>query len=108
MLQRNYLPATLLNSVTMKKKTRSILEEINAMSPKRDKAQIVESNAQQVIGAAINLINLINESFDEETAADLNKRLLNSIRTQDSKKFARGIAKVDENTRHNQRRPKKT
>ena len=84
----------------MKKKTRSILEEINAMSPKRDKKQIVESNAQQVIVTAINLINLINESFDEETASDLNKRLLNSIRTQDPKKFARGITKANEDKRH--------
>ena len=84
----------------MKKKTRSILEEINAMSPKRDKKQIVESNAEQVIVTAINLIELINESFDVETAADLNKRLINSIRTKDPKKFARGISKVNENKRH--------
>ena len=80
----------------MKRKTRSILEEINAMSPKRDKKQIVESNAQQVIVTAINLINLINESFDVETAADLNKRLINSIRTRDPRKFLRGFGKVNE------------
>lgn len=80
----------------MKRKTRSILEEINAMAPKRDKKQIVESNAEQVIVTAINLINLINESFDVETAADLNKRLINSIRTKDPKKFKRGIAKVED------------
>ena len=87
----------------MKRKTRSILEEINAMSPKRDTKQIVESNATQVIVTAINLINLINESFDVETAADLNKRLINSIRTKDPKKFARGIGKVNENSRHTRR-----
>ena len=79
----------------MKRKTRSILEEINAMAPKRDKKQIVESNAEQVIVTAINLINLINESFDVETAADLNKRLINSIRTKDPKKFIRGIKRVE-------------
>ncbi len=80
----------------MKKNTRSILEEINAMSPKRDKKQIVESNAQQVIVTAINLIKLINESFDPEVAEDLNKRLLASIRLQDPKKFSRGIAKIED------------
>ena len=84
----------------MKRKTRSLLEEINAMSPKREKKHIVESNAQQVIVTAINLINMINESFDSETAADLNKRLINSIRTKDPRKFQRGIGKVDENSRH--------
>ena len=78
----------------MKRKTRSLLEEINSMSPKRDKKQIVESNAVQVIGTAINLINLINESFDTETANDLNKRLINSIRAKDPRKFQRGIGKV--------------
>lgn len=79
----------------MKHKTRSILEEINAMAPKRDKKHIVESNGQQVIQTAINLINLINESYDAETASDLNKRLINAIRTKDPKKFARGIGKVE-------------
>ena len=78
----------------MKRKTRSLLEEINSMSPKRDKKQIVESNAQQVIGTAIHLIDLINESFDEETANALNKRLINSIRAKDPRKFQRGIGKV--------------
>ena len=78
----------------MKRKTRSILEEINAMSPKRDKKHVVESNGQQVILTAINLIDLINESFDVETASDLNNRLINAIRTKDPKKFARGIGKV--------------
>ena len=29
----------------MKRKTRSILEEINSMSPKRDRRQLVEANA---------------------------------------------------------------
>lgn len=78
----------------MKRKTRSILEEINAMSPKRDKRQIVEANAEQVIVTAINLIDLINETFDVETAADLNKRLINSIRTKDPRKFKRGVSKL--------------
>ena len=40
------------------------------------------------------IIDLINESFDVETASDLNKRLINAIRTKDPKKFARGIGKV--------------
>jgi hypothetical protein len=78
----------------MKRKTRSILEEINSMSPNRDRKQIVEANAEQVIVTAINLINLINETFDVETAADLNKRLINSIRTKDPRKFKRGVSKL--------------
>ena len=78
----------------MKRKTRSILEEINSMSTKRDRRQLVEANAEQVIATAINLIELINETFDNETAADLNKRLINSIRTKDPRKFKRGVSKL--------------
>ncbi len=78
----------------MKRKTRSILEEINAMSPKRDRRQLVEANAEQVIVTAINLIEMINDTFDVETAADLNKRLINSIRTKDPRKFKRGVSKL--------------
>lgn len=80
----------------MKRKTRSILEEINSMSPRRDKKQIVEANAEQVIMTAINLIELIDETFDAETAADLNKRLINSIKTKDLRKFKRGITRVED------------
>jgi hypothetical protein len=82
----------------MKRQTRSILEEINAMSPKQDKKQIVESSAQQVIVTAINLMKLI----DAEVAADLNKRLINSIKTKDPRKFKRGVSKI-EDPRHTRR-----
>jgi len=37
---------------------------------------------------------MINETFDVETAADLNKRLINSIRTKDPRKFKRGVSKL--------------
>ena len=74
----------------MKRQTRSILEEINAMSPK------------QVIVTAINLMELITETFDAQTAADLNKRLINSIKTKDPRKFARGVSKI-EDPRHTRR-----
>lgn len=80
----------------MKKNTRSILEEINAMSPKRDKRQLVESNAQHVMQTAINLIELIDKSFPPDVAEDLQKRLINSIRTKDPKKFIRGIQRVED------------
>lgn len=80
----------------MKKNTRSILEEINAMSPKRDKRQVVESNALHVMQTAINLIEMIDKSFPPDVAEDLQKRLINSIRTKDPKKFIRGIQRVED------------
>lgn len=89
----------------MKKQTRSILEEINGLPLRRDKGQIIESSGSQVIGAAINLMRLINETYDKEVAADLNKRLISSIRANDPKKFTRGISRIDENKRHSRRKP---
>ena len=83
----------------MKKRTRSILEEINTISRGRDRKYLIESNASNIIASAINLIEMISESYDEETANDLNKRLVNSIRSRDIKKFERGIKKANASKR---------
>lgn len=88
----------------MKKRTRSILEEINSISSQRDSKYLVENTAENVIVSASNLIRLIQETYDEETSQDLVKRLINSIRTQDEMKFRRGIRKANENKRHTGRK----
>ncbi len=75
----------------MQKKTRSILDELASMPVLGDRASLVESRATHVIQGAINLINYIKENFDSETSAELERRLLNSIRAQDPNKFSRGI-----------------
>ena len=48
------------------------------------------------IDSAINLVNTIYEHYDSETASELERRLLNSIRGQDNKKFIRSIRKADD------------
>lgn len=78
----------------MQKRTRSILDELDSMLAHRDKDNLVESRASHVIQGAINLVNYIKENYDEETALELERRLLNSIRTQDVSKFTRGIRKI--------------
>jgi len=87
----------------VKKRTRSILEEISRIDVNKDKEHFIESKATHIIAGTENLMNLINETYDEETAHDLTKRLLNAIRTQDPKKFQRGIRKVNESRRHTKR-----
>lgn len=82
----------------MKKKTRSILEELDSISKYYDKKQIVENTAKNIIASASNLISLIKETYDEQTANDLEKRLFSSIRTGDDKKFIRGIRKIDDDS----------
>jgi hypothetical protein len=57
----------------------------------KDRENLVESRASHVIQGAINLINYIKENYDAEQSAELERRLLNSIRAQDPAKFARGV-----------------
>lgn len=78
----------------MQKKTRSILDELDNHFVQKDRENVVESRAVHVIQGAINLINSIRENYDPETAAELERRLLNSIRGQDSNKFIRGIRRL--------------
>lgn len=75
----------------MQKRTRSILDELAQMPVTRDRENLVESRAAHVIQGAINLINYIKENYDAEQSAELERRLLNSIRAQDPAKFARGV-----------------
>lgn len=75
----------------LQKKTRSILDELATLPVSKDRDNLVESRAAHVIHGAINLINYIKENYDTEAAAELERRLLNSIRAQDPAKFARGV-----------------
>ena len=83
----------------MQKRTRSILDELDGLMAHRDRANLVESRASNVIAGAINLINYIRENYDVASADELERRLINSIRGQDPNKFIRGIRKMssDEN-----------
>ena len=78
----------------MQKRTRSILDELDSMLAHKDRENLVESRAGHVIQGAINLINYIKENYDSETAIELERRLINSIKTQDATKFTRGIRKI--------------
>ena len=80
----------------MKKQTRSILQELNNLAITSDKDRLIESTANNIINSSINLINLINSEYDATTASELERRFLNSIRSDDPKKFKRGITKIIE------------
>jgi hypothetical protein len=78
----------------MKKSTRSLLEELNEFAAKKHTESLIESRAHHIIDSAVNLISLIKEQFDPQIAFELEKRLINSIRSGDSTKFTRGIRKI--------------
>jgi len=80
----------------MKKQTRSILEELNNLHGNRDNDRFIDATASNIIESSINLLSKIHETYDIETASELERRFLNSIRTGDPKKFRRSIQKVIE------------
>lgn len=78
----------------MQRKTRSILEELDTFRSPKDRENLIESRANHVIQGAINLINFIRENYDTAQSEELERRLLNSIRAQDSSKFSRGVKRI--------------
>ena len=85
----------------MRKSTRSILQELSDLGITRDKDQVIESRGSNLIESAINLLSLIREQYDIETAAELERRFVNAIRTGDAAKFKRGIKKIQESKNAN-------
>ena len=80
----------------MRKSTRSILQELSDLGVSRDKDQVIESRGSNLRESSINLISLIREHYDLETAAELERRFLNAIRSGEPAKFRRGIRKIQE------------
>jgi len=79
----------------VQKRTRSILTELDELLTHKDKDNLLESRANNIINGAINLIKYIRENYDSEQALELERRLLNAIKGQDPAKFTRGIRKIN-------------
>lgn len=80
----------------MKKRTRSILEELSNLHRVDRTDEFVSTTGVNIIESAINLMTKIHGTYDEETAKDLERRFINSIRAQSSKKFKVGVDKIIE------------
>lgn len=80
----------------MRKSTRSILQELSDIGISRDTDLVIESRGSNLIQSAINLLDLIRENYDLETAAELERRFINSIKASDPTKFKRGVKKIQE------------
>lgn len=81
----------------MKRATKSLLEELNSISERKNGEAIIESRATHVIDSAINLLRLIKENYDPDQAYELERRLINSIKGGDASKFTRSIRKLRDN-----------
>lgn len=80
----------------MRKSTRSILQELSDIGIGRDTDLVVESRGSNIIQSAINLLEMIRENYDIETAGELERRFINSIKAGDGAKFKRGIKRIQE------------
>lgn len=80
----------------MKKRTRSILEELSNLDRSKSSDLLIETTAGNIIESAINLLNKITNTYDAETASELERRFLNSIKSGDPRKFKRGMNKIIE------------
>jgi hypothetical protein len=79
----------------MQKKTRSILEELDAMYVERDRRLLIENRAASIIASAVRLLEEIDREFPPEQAENLSRKLLNAIRTRDSGKFSRSVRRTN-------------
>ena len=73
---------------------KNIIDELDAIVPAKNKHTIIESRASHIISSAVNLVRLIKESYPDEIADDLVKRLYRSIISEDDKKFMRKIKEL--------------
>ena len=80
----------------MHKKTKSLLEELEAIGANRDISHLIESRANNIITSAINLLELINRHYDKEKAEILEKKLLSSVRSRDPYRFSKSLRKKNE------------
>jgi hypothetical protein len=86
----------------MQKRTRSILEELDAIyiekNADRDRRYIIESRAQNVIASAVRLVEQIESTYPADQAENLVRKLLNAIKNKDAGKFTRSVRRTDADT----------
>ena len=80
----------------MKKRTRGILEELNSFKPRQNSDEFIQTTGNNIIESSINLLKKIHETYDDQTALELERRFLNSIRAGNSRKFHCGVEKIIE------------
>jgi len=79
----------------MQKKTKSLLEELDAMYIERDRRLVLENRARNLIETAIRLIDSIEQEYDSEQAENITRKLFNAIRNRDIDKFTRSVRRTN-------------
>jgi len=74
----------------------NIIEELDKIEKDNNRYLFIESKANNAIVAAINVLREISETFDVQEADELKRRLVNSIKGEDPRKFQRKIRQLKE------------
>ena len=77
----------------MQKKTRSLLEELDAMYIERDQRHVIENRASNIIASAIRLVEEIEPTYAPDQAENLTRKLITAIRLKGPGKFTRPVRK---------------
>jgi len=86
----------ILGLTHLKTTTRTILDEITNIVPDRDRTSVIESRGSHVITSAINLLETIAAYYGPDVSDEMERRLVNSIRSRNPIKFSRGARKISE------------
>lgn len=83
----------------MQKKTKSILEELDSIYKEKyarvDQRHVIENRAAHVIASAIRLVEEFEKNYQGDDAANLTRKLLNSIRDKEQKKFTNTLRRLN-------------
>lgn len=79
----------------MKKRTRSILEELSSLN-RTYSDERVSTTGNNIIESAINFLSNLHETYDTDTAVDLEKRFLSAIKNANPRKFRMGVDTIIE------------
>lgn len=81
-----------------------MLDSIMNYSAPTDELQTLGNRANHAINSIINILEAIDENFDQQIAEDLQRRLYLSIKNRDYRKFEKGLENIALSEKRNSRK----
>ena len=81
-------------TTSISNKSKSILEEISGFIPNRQREELLDARAQNIMASAINLFEMIDGIFSEEDAELLKRRFFSGIKNTDTQRFTRTLRRI--------------
>lgn len=91
--------STTNNGEIVNNSPKTIFEELNSLARNKNLDGLIETRGMNLVESTINLIALMRSHFTESEALYLERRILNAIRSGDSRKLNRGFKKIKKSRR---------